>query len=165
MKPAVSRGRKMRLNFSRAAGRIPISQRRIGWKTHMTLRLNSTSTKLTEAKLTRSRSFRDVDRATDSRSESAAGGMRAVRLAPKVTAAEQRVLSLVTRAKTNKEIAAVLGISPATVKRHLEKILSKLGLRNRVEVAIYGLAANSCPHHSAAGCALRKFERDSAVNR
>lgn len=152
-------------NCRRAAGRVPISKRRIGWKTHMTLRLNSTSTKLTEAKLTRSRSFQEVDRAADSRSESAAGGMPAVRLAPKVTAAEQRVLSLVSRAKTNKEIAADLGISPATVKRHLEQIFSKLGLRNRVEAAIYGLAANSCPHHSASGCALRKFERDSAVNR
>jgi len=162
MNAAVSRGRMTGLNFSRAAGGMPISMGRIGWETHMTLRVNSTSTKLTEAKLTRSRSFREVDRAADSRSESAAGGMR---LAPKVTAAEQRVLSLVSRAKTNKEIAAVLGISPATVKRHLEKILSKLGLRNRVEVAIYGLAANSCPHHSTSGCALRKFERDSAVNR
>lgn len=131
----------------------------------MTLRLNSTSTKLTEAKLTRSRSFREVDRAADSRSKSAAGAMCAVPLAPKVTAAEQRVLSLVSRAKTNKEIAAVLGISPATVKRHLEKILSKLGLRNRVEVAIYGVAADSCPHHSTSGCALRQFERDSAVDR
>jgi DNA-binding NarL/FixJ family response regulator len=144
---------------------MPMSMGRIEWKTHMTLRLNSTITKLTEAKWTRSRSFREFDRAADSRSESAAGGMRAVRLAPKATAAEQRLLSLVSRAKTNKAIAALLGISPATVKRHLEKILSKLGLRNRVEVAIYGLAADSCPHHSTSGCALRKFERDSAVNR
>lgn len=165
MKPAVSRGRKMRLNFSRIAGRIPISKRRIGWKTHMTLRLNSTRTKLTEAKLTRSRSFQEVDRAADSRSESAAGGLRAERLAPKVTAAEQRVLSLVSRAKTNKEIAADLGISPATVKRHLEQIFSKLGLRNRVEAAIYGLKINSCPHRSISGCALRQFDNDSEASR
>ena len=131
----------------------------------MTLRLNSPSRQLTEAKLARSRSFQEFECAADSRSESAAGGMRAARLAPKVTAAEQRVLSLVSRAKTNKEIAADLGISPATVKRHLEKILSKLGLRNRVEVAIYGLAANSCPHHSISGCALRQFENGSEANR
>jgi len=110
-----------RLNVSRAAGGMPMSMGRIEWKTHMTLRLNSTITKLTEAKWTRSRSFREFDRAADSRSESAAGGMRAVRRGPKVTAAELRVLSLVSRAKTNKEIAAVLGISPATVKRHLKK--------------------------------------------
>ena len=131
----------------------------------MTLRLNPTSTKLTEAKLTRSRSLQESDRAADSRSESAAGGMRAVRLPPKVTAAEQRVLSLVSRAKTNKEIAADLGISPATVKRHLEKILTKLGKRNRVELAIYGLGANSCPHHSISGCALRQFENGNEANR
>lgn len=124
----------------------------------MTLRLNSTCTKLTEAKLTRSKSLPEVDRAADSRSESAAGGMRLVRLAPKVTAAEERVLSLVSRGKTNKEIAAVLGISPATVKRHMEKILTKLGLRNRVEAAIFGLTVNGCPHQSGGGCALRQFE-------
>ena len=74
-----------------------------------------------------------------------------------ITAAERRVLTLVTRAKTNKEIALALGISPATVKRHLEKILAKLGLRNRVEAAIYGLCLNGCPDRSSSGCALRRL--------
>ena len=49
-----------------------------------------------------------------------------------LTAAEMRVLNLISRAKTNKEIAADLGISPATVKRHLENVLRKLHLKNRV---------------------------------
>jgi DNA-binding NarL/FixJ family response regulator len=84
-----------------------------------------------------------------------------MRPAPKITAAEQRVLSLVSRGKTNKEVAAALGISPATVKRHLEQIFSKLGLRNRVEAAIYGLKTNSCPHRSISGCAFRQFDDDS----
>jgi len=66
------------------------------------------------------------------------------------------VLSLVSRAWTNKEIASALGISPATVKRHVEKILTKLGFRNRVEVAIFGITVNGCPHQSSAGCALRQ---------
>jgi len=113
----------------------------------------------------RSRSFQEVDRAADCRSEAAAGGMRALRLAPKITAAEQRVLSLISRGKTNKEIAADLGISPATVKRHLEHIFSKLGLRNRVEAAIYGFKTNSCPHRSISGCALRQFDDDSEASR
>jgi DNA-binding NarL/FixJ family response regulator len=64
---------------------------------------------------------------------------------------------------TNKEIAAVLGISPATVKRHLEKILTKLAMRNRVELAIYGLTA-SCPHQGISGCALRQAQT-AMVNR
>jgi hypothetical protein len=34
--------------------------------------------------------------------------------------------------------------SPATVKRHLEDILRKLQLKNRVEAAIYGLMMRAC---------------------
>jgi DNA-binding NarL/FixJ family response regulator len=71
-----------------------------------------------------------------------------------LTAAEKKVIALVSRAKTNKEIAAVLGISPATVKRHLENILRKLHLRNRVEAAIYALTSIGCPRGPAPGCPL-----------
>jgi DNA-binding CsgD family transcriptional regulator len=77
---------------------------------------------------------------------------------PRITAGEERVLRWVARGKTNKEIAAVLGISPATVKRHVEKILTKLGLRNRVEIALFGFTLNGCPHRTSAGCALRQPE-------
>lgn len=70
-----------------------------------------------------------------------------------LTPAEQRVLSLVSASMTNREIASSLIISPATVKRHMENIMHKLRLRNRVAAAIYGLgmagrcAANNgdCP--------------------
>ena len=73
----------------------------------------------------------------------------------RLTAAENRVLTHVSRAKTNKEIASALGISPATVKHHLEKILTKLQLRNRVEAAIYGVMINGCPLQSRPGCVMR----------
>lgn len=62
-----------------------------------------------------------------------------------VTATEARVLGLISESRTNREIAVELSISPATVKRHVENILRKLQLRNRVEAAIYGLALNGCP--------------------
>ena len=75
-------------------------------------------------------------------------------LTSKLTAAEKRVLALVSSAKTNKEIAFALGISPATVKRHLENVLRKLALKNRVEAAIYGLVANGCPRGSSSACPL-----------
>ena len=61
-----------------------------------------------------------------------------------LTAREKKVLELVGEADTNKEIAAALGISPATVKRHIENILRKLCLRNRIEAALYAVAG-SCP--------------------
>jgi DNA-binding CsgD family transcriptional regulator len=63
----------------------------------------------------------------------------------KLTAAETKVLNLVSCAMSNKEIAAVLKISPATVKRHLKNIFRKACLRNRVEAAIYGLYVTGWP--------------------
>ena len=87
-------------------------------------------------------------------------------LTSKLTAAEKKVLALVSSAKTNKEIAFALGISPATVKRHLENVLRKLELRNRVEAAIYGLISNGCPNGSSSACPLelwRKAKHDAAA--
>ena len=40
----------------------------------------------------------------------------------------------------NKEIAAALGIVEGTVKRHLQNILAKLHLRNRVELATFAVS-------------------------
>jgi DNA-binding NarL/FixJ family response regulator len=80
-------------------------------------------------------------------------------LAGKLTGAEKRVLALVSAAKTNKEIALALCISPATVKRHLENVLRKLELRNRVEAAIYGLIANGCPSGSSSACPLELWRK------
>ncbi len=62
-----------------------------------------------------------------------------------LTAQEKKVLKLIVRAQTNKEIAATLGISLSTVKRHLENILSKLHLKNRVEAAVYAVTRGDCP--------------------
>ena len=81
-----------------------------------------------------------------------------------LTAAEKRVIALVSRAKTNKEIAAVLGISPATVKRHLENILRKLQLKNRVEAAIYALTSIGCPRGPVPGCPLEMCREDFHVS-
>lgn len=54
-----------------------------------------------------------------------------------LTAQEKNVLRLVAEAQTNKEIAASLGISLSTVKRHLENIFYKLHVQNRVGAALY----------------------------
>lgn len=82
-----------------------------------------------------------------------------------LTAAEKKILACVSLAKTNKEIAGELHISPATVKRHVENILRKLGLRNRVEAALYGLLTAGCSRETNPGCGLRKWwcERADAV--
>lgn len=64
-----------------------------------------------------------------------------------LTAQEKKMLKLVTKAQSNKEIAQALGISPSTVKRHLESILGKLRLRNRVAAAVYAVEIGDCPLH------------------
>jgi|SRR6516164_2932133 DNA-binding CsgD family transcriptional regulator len=76
-----------------------------------------------------------------------------------LTAAEQRVLRLVTQSNTNREIASILGISPATVKRHVENILRKLQVRNRVEAAIYSLSMSECDRRKESDCPLAVWRR------
>ena len=46
---------------------------------------------------------------------------------------EKDVLQLVDRGLSNKEIARVLRLEPATVKWHLKNAFSKLGVSNRVQ--------------------------------
>lgn len=58
---------------------------------------------------------------------------------PTLTAREEEVLALVARGMANKEIAATLMIVEGTVKRHLQNILAKLHLRNRVELATFAI--------------------------
>lgn len=60
---------------------------------------------------------------------------------------------------TNREIASSLGISPATVKRHLENSLRKLRVRNRVEAAIYGLSMTECHVSCHTDCPLAVWRR------
>jgi NarL family two-component system response regulator LiaR len=50
---------------------------------------------------------------------------------------EQQVLELVARGLDNNEIAAELCISPRTAKNHVSSILTKLGVTNRIQAAVY----------------------------
>lgn len=56
-----------------------------------------------------------------------------------LTGREQEVIQLVAEGLSNKEIAALLYLSPRTVKFHLDNIYSKLGVNTRTEAAIYAL--------------------------
>lgn len=53
-----------------------------------------------------------------------------------LTGREREVLSLLARGASNREIAAVLQISEATAKTHVERIASKLDTRNRTAAAL-----------------------------
>lgn len=52
-----------------------------------------------------------------------------------LTAREFEVVRLVAGGRSNKEIAAALGIEVATVKNHVHNVLEKLNVRRRAEVA------------------------------
>ncbi|GAB3681907.1 response regulator transcription factor [Actinocorallia lasiicapitis] len=58
-----------------------------------------------------------------------------------LTERELAVLREVARGHTNMEVAAVLGIRPTTVKTHVNAILGKLGLRDRVQATIFAYDA------------------------
>jgi DNA-binding NarL/FixJ family response regulator len=54
-----------------------------------------------------------------------------------LTDREEQVLVTVARGRTNGEIAEQLHISLSTVKTHLAALMRKLGVRNRVELAMW----------------------------
>lgn len=51
--------------------------------------------------------------------------------APQLTRRERQILHLVATGATNTEIGGALGLTPNTVKTYWQRVLGKLGARNR----------------------------------
>jgi DNA-binding NarL/FixJ family response regulator len=75
-----------------------------------------------------------------SRSDAAAGSTGAVALSS-LTAREREVLALVADGRTNKQVAASLGISPRTVEAHREALMRKLAIRTVAGLTRFALEA------------------------
>ena len=53
-----------------------------------------------------------------------------------LTQREQEVLQWLGRGKCDKDIGAILAISPRTVHKHLQRIYEKLGVENRTAAVV-----------------------------
>jgi DNA-binding response OmpR family regulator/DNA-binding CsgD family transcriptional regulator len=60
-----------------------------------------------------------------------------------LTTREGEVLQWLSKGKTNRDIAQILGLSPRTVDKHLEQIYSKLGVENRTAAATIAVNAKN----------------------
>ena len=62
-----------------------------------------------------------------------------------LTPRDRLMIRILASGATNREIAARLGLTEQTVKNRLSVIYGKLGLRNRLELAVYSgrLAASA----------------------
>jgi DNA-binding CsgD family transcriptional regulator len=82
----------------------------------------------------RDRSLLELLRPSLIRMHAAAAARRRATAAPvpsTLTRREQQILSLVAEGKTSREIAAILVVSPHTVRKHIEHILEKLDVPTR----------------------------------
>ncbi len=64
---------------------------------------------------------------------------------------EIEVLEQLVHGKDNKEIAQALSIAPSTVKTHLQNIMEKLHLKNRIEAAVYAVGEGLVEYHPDSG--------------
>ena len=56
-----------------------------------------------------------------------------------LTPREREVLAAIARGRANREIARQLGLAEKTVKTHVSAILTKLGLQDRTQAALYAV--------------------------
>ena len=63
----------------------------------------------------------------------------------RISARELEIITLVARGLENKEIAQQLGIREQTVKNHLGRVMRKVGVRNRQELALLAVRQHLVP--------------------
>ncbi|HTP14516.1 MAG TPA: LuxR C-terminal-related transcriptional regulator [Streptosporangiaceae bacterium] len=80
-----------------------------------------------------------------------AGPVGSAGLPTALTARELEIATLVARGLSNRGIAAGLGISPATVARHLANIFTKLGFKARAQVAAWAVDRETAGRDRSAG--------------
>ena len=67
---------------------------------------------------------------------------RAIFAALRLSPQQARIVELMLRGAVNRQIAEALGLREPTVRTYLERIFSRLGVRNRMELAMRVLAVS-----------------------
>lgn len=75
-------------------------------------------------------------------------------LAP-LTPQERRILGMVMDGSTNGEIAIQLGLAEKTVRNYVSNMLTKLGMRNRTQMAVYVTRTMLSRREARDGAAMR----------
>lgn len=78
-----------------------------------------------------------------------------------LTSREREILGLLRAGNTNRQIAAQLFISPETVKWHMRKVFSKIGVKDRLEATLYARENNIFPRQERppVGATLKVVDR------
>jgi DNA-binding CsgD family transcriptional regulator len=77
----------------------------------------------------------------------------------RLTARQREVLWLVAQARSDKEIAAALGLSENTVGQHLDRIFKKLGIHSRIAAVLQlGAHIEAGPHGRAGAPPLKHLD-------
>lgn len=80
-----------------------------------------------------------------------ASNLTSPRTQPKLSKKELAIISCITRGMRNKEIAYQIGTTEQVIKNYLRKVYDKLGVSDRLELALY------CLHHQI----LKNYLQDS----
>ena len=79
---------------------------------------------------------------------------------PALSRREREVLEQLHFGLTNRQIAERLGISPNTVNKHVQKVLRKLGVGNRILAVMHSLgSARTSPDNTRHVMAIDKYRR------
>jgi two-component system, NarL family, nitrate/nitrite response regulator NarL len=92
--------------------------------------------------LDRSTTAEVVRHFTERRAEPAAEPRQNEGRLPSLSRREREIVNLVTHGLRNKELAEKLQISEQTVKNHMHNIFDKLGVSDRLELALYAIHHN-----------------------
>jgi two-component system, NarL family, response regulator DevR len=67
-----------------------------------------------------------------------------------LTAQERRILGMVTQGMTNREVGLQLSLAEKTVRNYVSNILSKVGVKNRTQLAAYVARTVAAQHNRSA---------------